>query len=859
MARRRTLGVLLVLFLGCPTASGGDHPIEVDANRIPTLQTDGTCLIRGAVIHSAVAPAFVGDVLVLDGDIAAVGDVDPALVPEGITVIDATGQHLVPGVVDCHSHIAIDRGVNEGTVSISAEVTIKDVVNPDRIAIWRALAGGVTTIRQLHGSANAIGGRDEILKLRWNRQADDLRFPEAPQGIKFALGENPKRSNWGKRGSRFPGTRMGVEAIYYRAFERAREYAKTWEAYFSAQALGEDPPPPRRDLRLEVLQGILEGNVHVHSHCYRADEILMLIRTSQHFGFQIATLQHVLEGYKVAFEMAEADVGGSTFSDWWSYKIEAYDAIPQNAALMAEAGVLSSVNSDSGELMRRMYGEAAKSVRYGGMDPIEALCLVTLNPALQLGIGDRVGSIEVGKDADLVLMNGDPLSSLARVERTLVDGRVEFERRDAFGLNESPGEVAEVILEVVEPPQTVEGSPRLALIGATVHPIAGPDIPDGTVLVSGEHIVAVGKDVPIPAGTEVVDMTGLHIWPGMVALNTGLGIREIDSIAATMDESEMGGNQPDLRVAASIHAASAHFGVTRHNGVTRAQTAPQGGGPIMGQSAVIDLDGETWEDLVTDDRDMLHIAYPRTSNGAEDIEDAEEGEEVDELKDLFERAREHGRLLDEAAAGAPPPPFDPRLAALVPYARGEKTVALHANNAQTILFALRFAKEQELSAVLYGVREGWKVVDALAASGLAVVVGPVLALPSDRFDPYDAAYANAAVLQRAGVPFAIMSDDEENPRNLAFHAAMACAFGLPREEALRAITLYPATILGLVDEIGSLSPGRRADLVVTDGDLLEITTRVIHLYIDGVPVDLSNRQTRFYERYRARLGRLQGR
>jgi imidazolonepropionase-like amidohydrolase len=277
---------------------------------------------------------------------------------------------------------------------------------------------------------------------------------------------------------------------------------------------------------------------------------------------------------------------------------------------------------------------------------------------------------------------------------------------------------------------------------------------------------------------------------------------------------------------------------------------------MRGQSAVLDLAGDTWEELITLDRDMLHIAYPRTGN---DGEEAEEGAEVDGLKELFEDAREYGRLLDDATAGVSPPPFDARLAALVPYARGERTVALHANNAQTILFALRFAEDQELAAVIYGAREGWKVVEALAASGLPVVVGPILSLPSSRFDPFDAAFANPAVLHRAGVPFAIMSADAENPRNLAFHAAMACAFGLPREEALRSITLYPARILGLAHEIGSLTVGRRADVVVTDGDLLETASPVTSLYIDGREVDLANRQTRFYERYRGRLGRLRGR
>ncbi|MEE8469111.1 MAG: amidohydrolase family protein, partial [Planctomycetota bacterium] len=401
-----------------------DHPYETDAMRVPALETGGNAVIRGAVIHTAVRPAFLGTVVVTDGKIAAVVEGDAEVeVPEGTLEIDGTDMHLAPGVVDTHSHIAIERGINEGSVSISGEVTMKDVVNPDDLSIYRALAGGVTTIRILHGSANAIGGRDEVLKLRWHVEEDELRFPGSKQGIKFALGENVKRSR-STSNDRFPGSRMGVESIYYRAFERAREYRAEWAAYEAAKDRGEDPAPPRKDVRLDVLVGILEQEVIVHSHCYRADEILMLIRASEHFGFRIGTLQHVLEGYKVAHEMAQSSIPGSTFSDWWAYKVEAYDAVPHGAALMAEAGVLTTINSDSGEMMRRLYEEAAKSVRYAGMDRVAALQLVTLNGAKQLDIDGRVGSIEEGKDADLVLLNGDPLSSFSRVEWTMVDGEV---------------------------------------------------------------------------------------------------------------------------------------------------------------------------------------------------------------------------------------------------------------------------------------------------------------------------------------------------------------------------------------------------------------------------------------------------
>ena len=351
----------------------------------------------------------------------------------------------------------------------------------------------------------------------------------------------------------------------------------------------------------------------------------------------------------------------------------------------------------------------------------------------------------------------------------------------------------------------------------------------------------------------LVDVTGRHVWPGIIALNTPLGLFEIGSVSGTDDLAEIGGNQPDLRASASLNADSAHIAVTRANGVTRSQSAPQGGGPLMGQSCVVKLAGDTWEEMLTVDRDMLHVAYPRAANSAKE---KKKSDEEKQLEKLFDSAREYGRLVDEAERlGSAPPLFDPRMSAMVPFARGEKKIALHAGNAQTILNALRFAKEQKLDVVLFGVSEGWKVVDALVREQRPLVVGPVLAVPSSRFDPYDACFANAAVLARAGLSFAIESVDRENPRNVAFHAAMACAFGLPHDEAVRSVTLYAARTLGLDKELGSLTVGKRGDVIVTGGDLLDIRARVELVFIDGVQQSMKNRQTELYERYKARLER----
>ena len=385
-----------------------------------TLIKNGTILtITNGTIEN-------GDVLIRDGKIVAVG---PGLAtPSGARVIDATGKFVMPGIIDAHSHMAIEGGGNEGASPITPNVRISDVIRDDDVAIYRALAGGTTIVNVLHGSANVIGGTNAVLKLKWRRPVEDLLFG-APPGIKFALGENPKRSRAsGQDVRRFPATRMGVQHTLRESFTLAREYMKRWDAYESARQAGEDPLAPRRDLKLETLAEILRGNIFVHAHCYRADEIVMLLNIADEFGFKIRTLQHVLEGYKVAQEIAAHGAAGSTFVDFWSYKMEAWDAIPYNPAIMAQYGVNVSLNSDSDERVRRLYQEAAKVVRYGNVAENEALKMITINPAWQLGIDDRVGSLEVGKDGDVAIFSAHPLSNFARVEMTLLEGQVFFDR-----------------------------------------------------------------------------------------------------------------------------------------------------------------------------------------------------------------------------------------------------------------------------------------------------------------------------------------------------------------------------------------------------------------------------------------------
>src|SRR5215204_3523313 len=404
-------------------------PFSVPRTRGQAPARPSVIALKGATIVTVTRGTIPNGTIVLrDGKIAAVGgSVD---VPAGAEVIDVTGKFVSPGIIDAHSHIANDD-INEGGTTVSSMSGMRDVLDPTDINIYRDLAGGLTTANVLHGSANPIGGKNQVIKLRWGKtKPQDLEFEGALPGIKFALGENPKDMRQGQITGprRYPVTRMGVEFVIRDAFTRAKAYQKTWQDYDKRKGPTADALPPKRDLQLEPLVEILEGKRLVHAHTYRADEILMLIRLAEEMGFKIETFQHVLEGYKVAKEIAAHGAGASTFSDWWGYKIEAEDAIPYNAALMHQKGVLVSINSDSAEHARRLNTEAAKTIKWGGLSQDEALAMVTINPAKQLRLDARVGSLEPGKDADLVVWTHHPLSSYAIVDRAYIDGTLYYDR-----------------------------------------------------------------------------------------------------------------------------------------------------------------------------------------------------------------------------------------------------------------------------------------------------------------------------------------------------------------------------------------------------------------------------------------------
>lgn len=396
---------------------------------IPSAET---ILIQNATLWTNEDAGIIqnGSILIEHGKIKTIS-ATPIPAPASAKIIDAKGKHVTSGIIDEHSHIALSKGVNESGQSVTAEVNIGDVVNSDDINIYRQLSGGVTASQLLHGSANAIGGQSALIKLKWGHTPAEMLIPNAPKFIKFALGENVKQANWGDFNSvRFPQTRMGVEQVYFDAFERAKNYQEAklnWLSLSSKKREKIGLQAPRFDLELEVLCEILAGQRFITCHSYVQSEINMLMHVADSMGFKINTFTHILEGYKVADKMKVHGAGASTFSDWWAYKFEVNDAIPYNAAMIHQKGIVTAINSDDAEMGRRLNQEAAKVVKYGNIPEIEAWKMVTLNPAKLLHLDDRMGSLKVGKDADIVIWSDNPLSVLAKVEKTIIDGEILFD------------------------------------------------------------------------------------------------------------------------------------------------------------------------------------------------------------------------------------------------------------------------------------------------------------------------------------------------------------------------------------------------------------------------------------------------
>jgi imidazolonepropionase-like amidohydrolase len=877
-------------------------PFAVTRVRGQAQPRSGVVALKGATLVTVTRGMIPNGTIVLrDGKIAALGaNIE---IPAGADVIDVTGKFISPGLIDCHSHIANDD-INEGGTTVSSMTGMRDVLDPTDINIYRDLAGGLTTANILHGSANPIGGKNQVIKLRWGKtRAEDLVFEGALPGIKFALGENPKDLRQGQITGprRYPLTRMGVEYVIRDAFTRAKAYQKAWQNYEKSKGANADLLPPKRDLQLEPLVEILEGKRLVHAHSYRADEILMLIRLADEMGFKIATFQHVLEGYKVAKEIAAHGAGASTFSDWWAYKVEAADAIPYNAAIMVKKGVLTSVNSDSAELARRLNTEAAKSVRWGGLTDDEALALVTINPAKQLRVDRRVGSLEVGKDADVVVWTHHPLSSYAIADRVYIDGTLYYDRisEDArlTALKKEKADLAAAevsgrgravtgtenrddrdVQAASAPPNTINGTaatlapgtvgtagqqaaaggPVWAIVNATIHPITRPTIERGTIVIRGNKIENIGAGIQVPSGARTVDAAGAHVYPGFINARTTLGLNE-PGPRGFEDVNEMLDYNPQLRTRVAYHSESDSIPVARANGVTTVAVVP-GGGIFGGEVAVMNLDGWTWEEATLKPNAGIEFNFPSIGGGGGrgggGRGGAGGGATYDQAKkQRDDRLAEISRTLALARAygkGGSDKTKDLVLEALVPVVEGRLPLLVNVSGDANIRDAVAFAEREKVRIIIAGATDAHLVAPLLKEKNIPVIIGNVLTTPG-REDAFHAVtYQTAGELAKAGVKIAFATSDAAYVRNLPFHAAMSIAWGLDRDEALKALTINAADILGIADRVGSLEAGKDANLFIASGDPLEVRSQVTRVVIQGRDVGLDNKHLALYQKYIAR-------
>jgi imidazolonepropionase-like amidohydrolase len=900
-----TIGLLWMLMPSLhPALRGQAQPA---AGRARVVAIRGATLLT--VSHGTIPN---GTIVLSDGKIAALGA--GIATPPGAEIIEAAGRFVSPGIIDCHSHIAVDS-INEMGTTVSSMTGTEDVLNPADINIYRDLAGGVTTANILHGSANPIGGKNIVIKLRWGQtRAEALIFQGALPGIKFALGENPKRMGGGAGGrqdpgpARYPATRMGVEYVIRDAFTRAKAYQKQWADYERRRKTGEDVVPPRRDLQLDPLVEVLDGKRLVHAHGYRADEMLMLIRLAEDFGFKVATFQHVLEGYKIAKEIAAHGAGASTFSDWWGYKLEVVDAIPYNAAIMTRKGVLVSINSDSAEHARRLNTEAAKSMHWGGLSEDEALAMVTINPAKQLRIENRVGTLDVGKDADVVIWNHHPLSSYAITDQVYVDGRLLYDRL-AEDTRLTSVQQEKTTLRAAErlvrsgpstgaaegaapldgnggsngaaapfaPAPVTRGDPGaiplkqqtaataapnavIAIVNAHIFPVTQPPIARGTIVIRNGRIAAVGADAAVPAGATVIDASGQEVYPGWISARSTIGLSD-PGAGGYADVNEMLELNPQLRPTVAYHNDSDTIAVARANGVTTVGLMP-GGGLLGGQAAVMNLDGWTWEESTVRPSVGITLQFPAVAaggGGAGLAGTPRERSYEDLKKDRDARLDELARVLSEArayaTASSPDRQTDWILEALVPVVERRQPFFVRADREADIRDAVRFADRTKVRIVIVGGLEAPRVASLLKEKAIPIIVGPVLTLPTREDDSHAATYQVAGLLARAGLKIAFTAGgvgDSANVRQLPYNAAESVAWGLPREEALKALTINAAEILGVASEIGSIETGKMANLFIARGDPLDVRTEVTHVIINGRDVSLMNRHLALYQRYMAR-------
>ena len=888
---------LLPLLLSCATPSS-TTPVSASAS-IPPTPTEATrswrqtqaVVIRHATVMPASGPAIEdGAVAFADGKLLAVGKNAEVPTPPGAEELDGTGLYVTPGIIDAHSHLGVysspssfstDDG-NEATAPVTAEVDVEHGFWPQDPGLRRAAAGGITSLLVLPGSANLIGGRGFPVKLHFGRSAVEMRFPGAKDVLKMACGENPRRV-YGQERKAMPSTRMGNVAGYRQAFAQARDYLNKLEDWEKKRQkkLDEAGPPPMRDLKLETLAEVLRGNILVQNHCYRADEMAVMLQVAEENGFAIRAFHHALEAYKLRDKLAEKQVAVATWADWWGFKMEAWDGIPENAALVSQAGGRAVIHSDSAYGIQRLNQEAGKAMwraRESGI-PIpeeEALRWVTLNPAWVMGADDRTGTLEPGKMADVVLWRGHPLSVYARAQRVWADGVVTYDAAKGpvdvsdFEVGERAGASARLVAQPAAVPTLqelgltarcdvlkdrtcaellpVSGEACTAFQGVTV--FTGAEwLKDASVVVEGGKVTRVQAGAPgaVPTGCRGVEGKGRLLTPGFMEPFSGLGLTEVLQEDSTFDYGPRGdaaAKEPiraAQRAADAINPASALYPVTRLGGVTAAAAVPLGG-LVPGQSAWVATDGSLRRSPLA-----LHLNLGGAGRNALSSSRSEVLERVREL--LFD-AREYGKRKTDFEQNRMRQVTASRLdlEALQDVLAGKLPVVVYATRVSDLLAALELAREYGLKLILAGGDEAWLVAKELAAAKVPVILLPTQNLPKD-FDALSSRLDSPALLRAAGVKVLFSTLGEPHQvRTLAQEAGNAVAWGLPHTEALRAITSSVAEAFGV--EGGRIAPGAVADLVLWNGDPLESSSRPLGMWLAGKQVPLISRQQALFEKHR---------
>lgn len=885
---------LTLSLAACATPGPAAHPPAVGAPApsalAPPLPRQPQALVlRHATVLPASGPAILDGAVVLEGGrITAVGPSALVATPPGARELDLTGRFVSPGLIDSHTHLGVygqpasfaSADGNEMTSPITAEAQAEHAFWPQDAGLGRALAGGVTAALVLPGSANLVGGRGLAVKLRPGRSAAEARFPGAPASIKMACGENPRRV-YGEGRKAAPQTRMGNASVFRQAFLDAQAYQAGQAEWEAKAAKGGSPGPrPRRDLKLETLAAVLRGEVLVQIHCYRADELVTMLAVADELGFTVRAFHHALEAYKVRDLLAARGVAVATHADWWGYKLEAWDGIPENAGLVTRAGGRATIQSDSPVVGQWLGQEAAKAMwaaRAAGV-PVtdeEALRWITLDAAWVMGVERQAGSLEPGKMADVVVWSGHPFSVYSRAEQVYVDGLLTYDAR--AGISPSDFELREPL---GAPPwaQPLAGRPQgapspaapcdgaatpcpaalpvtadrcVAITGAQVVGGAGPAAV-ATVVLEGGKITQVAPGLDAPAGCRPVDGRGLVLSPGLLDAYSSLGIEEVSSEEGAHDlgpEDRPGAAGADpvqaaLRAADSVNPASSLLPVARLGGLTGAVAAPSGG-LVSGQGAFLTTDGQVRVGSVA-------LFATLGGPGGQALHSTR-GAALQRLRELLDDARtyaarradfDQGRLRRVSASRLD-------LEALQPVLAGQLPLVVEADRAADLRGALALAREWKLKLVILGATEGWQLAGELASARVPVLVDPQRSLPAS-FDQLGARPDNAAILAAAGVPVLIaprdMAGAPHHARTLRQVAGLAVAHGLPWDAALAGVTCRVAEAYGLPG--GKVAAGGPADLVLWSGDPLELSSRPLAVWIGGRQAPLGSRQQALLERYR---------